>query len=256
MRRPSRAGLALITLLAACSANRPPAEPAAPAPGAAAPAALDHLQAAMDAFTGTPQQRSPVVEAINASPALTQQLAAAANAGQLAAIGVAPPGRPPASPFATTIDRGKIVLASDFATQTGKKRLIDVAVPNEILPNNLVFVLGSLAYHLAHPPPTPQGYPNPAAYSQARLDQDARSFIQGWNDVVDAATRENANQPLGVQQQGALLANLRYRAVLLNTTGSNKLVFEPTGTIRPTEPNVAAVTDTVRRATLLDFGVP
>ncbi len=262
MRWTPIAGATVIALLAACSATKatrteaPSATPTPASPAVAASASLERLQAIMDAFKGTPDQRAQLVEALNASTTLTQQLATLANAGQLTAIDVVPPQRPAASPFASTIDRGRIVLSAALLTQVVKRRLIDVKIPDEILPNNLVFVLGGLAYHLERPPPTPQANMTPAAFAKARVEQDARAFIQGWNDVTEAAVRENGNRPLNVQQQGALLANLRYRAVLLDTTEQNKVAFAPSGMIGPTDQNVAAVAAIAGRTTVLDFGAP
>ena len=61
--------------------------------------------------------------------------------------------------------------------------------PGDILPNNTVFALGHLAYHLGAAPTDPRGS---QGYVVQKLVEQAAAFIQGWNDVVDAAQRETA----------------------------------------------------------------
>ena len=94
-----------------------------------------------------------------------------------------------------------------------------------------------------------------ASFVKAHIEQDARSFIQGWNDVVDAAVRENGGKPLTVQQQGMLILNFRYRAVLVDKDNQHKIAWSPSGAIEPTGQNVAALLEIVSRSRLLDFGV-
>lgn len=216
------------------------------------------LQAILDGFRsqGTPDQYKQVADAITASPALARQLGDLAQAGRLTGFEIATPQRKQSSPFATTIDHGRIVFAGDFLAQVVKKRLYDVVTADQILPNNLVFVLGSFAYQLQNP--GAQGQPAPsdmASFVKAHLEKDTRSFIQGWDDVVDAAVKENGSKPLTVQQQGMLVLNLRYRILFLDKDSQRKIAFSPSGAIDPTGQNVAAVMAIVVRTSLLDFGV-
>ena len=216
------------------------------------------LQAMLESFRGhsTPDQYNELVEAVTASPMLARQLGDLAQAGRLSGFEIATPQRKQTSPFATTIDHGKIVFAGDFLAKVVRKQLFDVVYPDRILPDNLVFVLGSLAFHLQNAGAQVQATPsNMASFVKAHIEQDTRSFIQGWNDVVDAAVRENRDKPLTVQQQGMLILNFRYRAVLVDKDNQHKIAWSPSGAIEPTGQNVAALLEIVSRSRLLDFGV-
>lgn len=81
------------------------------------------------------------------------------------------------------------------------------------LPNNLVFVLGAFAFHLQVPPSLPPT--NVAQFVQAQVERDASAFLEGWNDVVEAAAHDNGNKPLTVPQFSSMMLNLRYRAVFI-----------------------------------------
>lgn len=208
-------------------------------------AAGQRLRAVIDAFVeqSTPDQQRHLGGALRASPALVQQLDSAAEAGRLTAIEVLPPHRRTGPDLAAAVDGGRIVLAADFLTRPAKQRRHEVIYKDDILPNNLVFVLGSLAFHLQSEPPSPS------------LEQDARACIQGWNDVMDAAERENGNKSLTPQQHAMLLLNLRYRMVFIGGSKDNKVKWSPSGTLEPSDQNVAAIVEALKAARLVDFGV-
>lgn len=238
--------LATVTLLAA-GARETSAQNAAPAAW--------RLHDIVDGFSrqSTPDQFRQLGDALVMSPALTRQLSGAAAAGHLTGMEIASPQRRSKSPFAATIDRGRILFAADFLPLVAKKRLSDVAYRDDILPNNLVFVLGSLAFHLQTRPVSMSS--DTAGFAKASIEKDALSFIQGWNNVIDAALLENGHQPLTPQQQATLLLNLRYRMVFLDQNNQAQVAMASSGAIDPTEGNVAAVVGNLRRVKLLDFGV-
>jgi len=226
-----------------------------------APLMNDRLQSMLDAFakSATHDQTQQVAGAIMASPALTQQLDDLADTGKLKGIELRPPVHTDTSPFPNTIDHGVIVLTREFLTQNATKRLFDVVIKDEILPNNLVFALGGLTFHLQNEDAVAAAMAKPgldeATFLKTHMDDDAGSFIQGWNDVIDAAINENGNKPLTIPQQGMLDLNLRYRAVL-EDGGKNTIVNAPSGKIEPTAQNVAAIEEILRHTQLLDFGAP
>ena len=196
------------------------------------------------------QQHKQFGDALAASGALAGQLNAAAESGRLTGIEISP--QRPSNRFSATILDKQIVLAADFLPQLGKQRYYDVAMPDDILPDNLVFVLGAFASWLVAPEVSPDQGLN--GYMTASLNRNARGFIQGWNDVVDAAVRQNGKRPLSMPQLGSLMMNLRYRVVFTNATASTALKWSPTGTIDPSDQNVAAVASGLRKMKLLDFG--
>ena len=78
--------------------------------------------------------------------------------------------------FSATILDKHIVLAADFLPQLGKQRTYDVVLPDDILPDNLVFVLGAFASWLAAPPVSSDL--DLQSYITASLNRNARGFIQ------------------------------------------------------------------------------
>lgn len=203
------------------------------------------LQAIVDAFgrQSTPDQYVQIADALVASPALMRQLASEAEAGRLTGIEVGPPHRLSGAPFAAMAGRKRLVLGADFLMQVAKRRMFQMAYADDILPNNLVFVLGSLAFYLQ------------SQSSASNLERDARACIQGWNDVMEVAVRENGDKPLSPQQHAMLLLNLRYRTVFMGSAKGGKVKWSSSGTLEPTDENVAVIAETLKNAKLLDFGV-
>lgn len=210
------------------------------------------LQSIVDtlAHNSSLQQHKQLGDALGASGALAGQLNAAAESGRLTGIEIS--AQRPGNGFSATILDKHIVLAADFLPQLGKQRTYDVVLPDDILPDNLVFVLGAFASWLAAPPVSSDL--DLQSYITASLNRNARGFIQGWNDVVDAAVKQNGKRPLSMPQAASLMMNLRYRVVFTNATASNAIKWSPTGTIDPTDQNIAAVADGLRKMKLLDFG--
>lgn len=196
------------------------------------------------------QQHKQLGDALGASGALAGQLNAAAESGRLTGIEIS--ARRPSNLFAATILDKRIVLAADFLPQLGKQRYYDVAMPDDILPDNLVFVLGAFASWLVTPPVSSDL--DRHGYLTASANRNARGFIQGWNDVVDAAVRQNGKRPLSMPQLASLMMNLRYRVVFTNSVTSNAIKWSATGTIEPSAQNIAAVAGGLRNMKLLDFG--
>ncbi len=225
----------------------------AAAPDGRAQQRLQEVVAAFDQ-QGTAAQRKQLGEAMAASPALAQRLEAAADAGHFTAIEIVPGQKLPNTPFLATIDHGRILLSADFLDRVATRRLSDVVQRDDVLPNNLVFVLGSLLSHLQAPAATPPS--DMQAFIKAKIEKDARAFIQGWNDVVDAAEKANGNRYLTQQQQGSLLANLRYRTVFVGRDGRRIVPWTSSGVIDPADRNVALLAESLQRGNLLDFGVP
>ena len=226
---------------------------------AAAPsrAQSGRLAASLEEFRrqATRRQFEQVNGAIAASPALAGQLAAAADAGRLRGLWVAYPNHPPKGPFQATIVDSWIVFTADFLPPLAPQRM-EHAHPDDIAPDNLVFVLGAFAFFLMNPPG-----PRPAtkeAFLQAAAERNACAFLSGWNDVVDWATHGNRDMPLSVEQASLLMLNLRYRQVFMDEYAIKfrKLDWSPGGRLELNVHNVAAVAEGLHKMTLLDFGVP
>lgn len=209
------------------------------------------LRTILDGLSRQGQDQGRLIDqALNASPQLMGQFNAAANSGRLTALELSSQ-RP--GPFAATMSRGKLLFAPDFIAQQRKQRIHDVVRPDDILPDNLIFALGTLILY-ADAPPVPFG-PNPQAFVKAATERDAKAFINGWNAVIDAAVKENRGKELSVQQVGSLLLNLKYRSVFANQTALGSYKFSPGGTIQPNQQNAEAVAAGLSKLGLLDIGV-
>lgn len=231
---------------------------------------LQRLQAA-----STAAQSTQIVTAVDASPALAAQLDALAAAGRLTDIAVVAPAALKApGPFQAYISGTRLVISSAMFALLAPQRLFDVVRPDDVLPDNLVFVLGHLAFHLdrvdamaaAHADVARQiaalaKLPGAHDYTaiakqgvQARIDDEASADIQGWNDVVDAVTAANAGRPPTAAQAASMLMNLRYRGVFFKALqGPDHIHLSDGGNIAPEAANIKALATALATSTLADI---
>ena len=157
--------------------------------------------------------------------------------------------------FGAAFDANGIILSEVFLDKQSKMAY-DVRIPNEVLPNNTVFVLGHLAYHLRD-----AQYVEQAAHRAANEDEfltevmrnEAAAFIQGWNDVVNAATVANGNKPLSSGRAGELMINLLYRSAFIGAMNAKdipKLDFSKGGRIEASDRNLSAMAAALRNKPL------
>ena len=179
------------------------------------------------AQTASPAQYQQILGAVNASPQLATELTILATRRKLTAIAILPGTTTSPSPYRAWTERASIVFYGDFLEAQLDNRKAGVAYPDDILPNNTVFCLGHLAHHLAVENAPSLG-DNVAVYRRQHFDREAGAFIQGWNNVVDAAVHGNGGRPLSRRQAGQLLLNMRYRFALM------KVEMPPTGFLEAT----------------------
>lgn len=226
-------------------------------PAEAANPALDAVLQKLS--SSTPSNDVARIEgAIHASPELLGQLNALASSDKLKSITVKS-GEVAAADngasFGAAFDAEGILLAEVFLGEQSRMAY-DVRIPNEILPNNTVFVLGHLAYHLRDAKYVEQAAhraANEDAFMTEVMRNEAAAFIQGWNDVVDAATVANGNKPLSGGQAGELMINLLYRSAFIkamNAKAGPKLDFSKGGYIEASDRNLDAMAAALRNKPL------
>lgn len=202
--------------------------------------------------TASPEQAKQITEAINASPELSAQLGALVSSGKLTQIKVVPV-RNWGKPFNAVVDGATMVFAKDFLNSQSSKRLFDVVHDDDILPNNLVFCIGHLAYHLKFGEISMSG-PDLKSFLRKMGEQEASAYIQGWNDVVDAAVISNGGKALSPRQGGQLLMNMRYRAVFLKALGqAEKLELLSSGKIKSNQKNISSMTSAILTSQIADI---
>jgi hypothetical protein len=207
---------------------------------------LAHFQAA-----ASPDQAGQVRRAVLSSPSLEAQLERLTATGRLKRIALAAPGDPrlAGSPFAARAVGDEIVMTADFLQAQAPRRLLDVVRPEDVLPDNLVFVLGHLAEHLEHPLRLEGPRPSREAYIALRLADEAKAYAAGWNDMVESSVGADASVP----RVGSALLNFRYRGVFIKAMRSEKDLLSPSGKIDPTPANLAAIAQALGTTPMADF---
>lgn len=202
-----------------------------------------------------------MIDAINASPRLLSALNELTSSGKLIALRVVPQSTaasmPKSGPFNAWISEAGIVFTDTMLLELQKNKLSDVSHANDIYPNNLTFVLGHLAYHLktGEDIGTVAKSMGMQEFMSRRLESEASAFIQGWNDMTDAALTANGGRPLSPQQVASLFMNLRYRfafAKALQQT-DNKLQIAPSGFIEMSAANIGAIVDGLKTSPVADI---
>jgi len=229
------------------------------------------LQHSLDTLKvhATAAQYVMFANAISASPALTSQLNDLEAKGLLTEFRIdesmVPPGQ--GKPFSARLNGSVWVFTPAFVQQQAKVRLYDVVQPGDVLPDNMVFALGHLAFkadtaatmlaseqslqsQFRASRQTGQGSLSGMtpdtflrASVQMHLQNDAGAFIQAWNDMLDAAVRQNGGRELSIRQVASTMMNLRYRAVFMKAMKSpdHRLLFASNGYLQPDQVNRDAI---------------
>ena len=204
--------------------------------------------------------------ALGASPALVRHLREAAAARNIDKIQIRYSHNGPIlGRFGAHVDGGTIYLTDEFVEEQANNHLYDVVTPDEIYPNSLVFVLGHLAHHIAQPPPAPMVDVNPpphmdytadaVKFLHARMRDEAQAYIQGWNDMIEAASRENG-MPLSVRQVAQIIMNFRYRdpfVKAMRQSGDAKLQMQNSGAIEMSDRNIDSIAQALNTTNVPDF---
>jgi hypothetical protein len=212
--------------------------------------------------------------AVTASPALAAQLGDLASSGKLTAIEIVRGnGTVRGSRFRADLIDGKLILTTGLLKDL--KRHMPSHGSGDLSADNTVFVLGHLAFHAlndadhqaqqekaakdlwAHP--NADGSVDATNFilnaTQGNIEGEARAYIQGWNDVVDAAALANG-KPLNLDQTLVLLKDFRYAAYFTMTAAQpgGSLTWEPTsGRIEPNDKNVAIMKAALSHAPVADI---
>jgi hypothetical protein len=200
-------------------------------------------------------------DAVRCSPHLVEQLNGLAASGKLTGMLVltsaAASNAPKPGPFSAWTTGTSMVLTDNLLSQLTKNREYDVVYPDDVLPNNTTFVLAHLAFHLKAGRVTAEqgGAFNLNDYVAAMLDQEARAYIQAWNDALDAAVRQNNDKPLTPRQIANLMFNMRYRFAFLTALRqpTDKIHLEQNGVIEESESNAKGIVTALKGSSVADI---
>ncbi|MGU7783725.1 hypothetical protein [Burkholderia sp. PU8-34] len=216
----------------------------------------------------TEQQYKVFANAAQGSPALTGQLNELVRSGLLKRISIDSTDEPSQRrSFGATRVGSTWVFTPSFVADQVSRRIYDVVSDEDILPDNMVFALGFMAWRTRYDDDVRKAFGamrESAGTPMERMGQlvalniriDAGAFIQGWNDVVDAAVRRNHGVPLTAAQSSALMMNLRYRSPLLKAVAAaspdRKLQME-SASIPYDAKNVDAIASALQESQLIDI---
>lgn len=215
----------------------------------------------------TPAQYAAVADAIHASPALAAQLGELVRDGLLTRITV-DTGEAALGRTGGALRNGSVwVLTPSFVANQAPRRFHDVVHGDDILPNNMAFALGYMAWRASHDAELSREAQALRASSdtvdakkQRWIDVntriDAGGFIQGWNDAVEAAASQNGGVPITVKQSVDMMMNLRYRGPLIKAIAAKP----PERTLRVTGPallldasNIDALAAALKTSSVIDI---
>jgi hypothetical protein len=203
-------------------------------------------------------QSEQIIGALNASPSLGRQLDRLASEGRLTAITIAE--KIPTTKglqFGGTIVATSIYFSSSFLARLQNNHLFDVRNVDDLSANNTVFALGDLAYLISTDAEMAAAIKtlDKNAFIRKAMTRKAVALIQGWNDVVDAATGTNGGKTPTPGQIGGLLLNMRYRAVFLHALKetAGPLVISDSGMIERNDSNVAALISILSNMAITDL---
>lgn len=207
---------------------------------------VDKVFGQLEALAG-PTEARQIADAITASGLLKREINAQVASKRFDGIQVAPRASldmRKADMFGGFVHESRIVLTKEYLKELRNPRMYDVEYPDDILPNNTVFVLAHLLFHTGNPL-DPNNYSNPWSYSDAAMKVEAAAFIYAWNATLQVAIQANGGKPLSQRQFGQLLLNTRYRFALIG--GAEKDFFLPSGYVEINDKNIQTVIGTLSR---------
>lgn len=220
---------------------------------------LERILGKLADTAGSDQYRQ-IEDAVKCSSHLIDQLNRLAASGNLIEIVVltsaAALHAPKPGPFGAWTAGKSLVFTETLLSQLKKNREYDVVYPDDILPNNTTFVLGHLAFHLqAGKVAVAPDVAHPNGYIAAMLDQEARAFIQAWNDALDAAIQQNHDKPLTPHQIATFMFNMRYRFAFLAALrqATENIRIEGNGVIEESDSNAKAIANALKHSPLADI---
>lgn len=228
-------------------------------------------------------QHSPegdqIVAAVHASSDLTEQLNALVAGGKLKHIDIVngyAVGQFSAGFEGNRLELSQLLLVN-LRVDHPHARIIG-GEPPYLVADNTVFILGHLAWHMAHDSDQKanadqdmqaaldEAYANAKPgeapdmtnilnnFTNGSMRNEAAAYLQGWNDTVDAAARAKGS-PLTPEDAAAVLMNLRYRAYFLAAMpdSGDKLTFSDDGRVALDGPNLTVMAAALGKQAVPDF---
>ena len=222
-----------------------------------------------------PVEVQQVQTALESAAPLAAQLSGLLDTHRLAAIRHPEAGRNPPGPFGAWQADGVIYLTTRFLDdQANSPHVFHTLDYSKNNPNNLVFSLGHLAYHIQnaaaiqacgghakpnlakgdgvrHDPPDLTASVQTAVHCM--LSYEARADIQGWNDMIAAAVHDHHGEALAPREIADLFMKFRYWYLFdASMKGTTKLVLPPSGMLPDDDHNVTAIVEALGKLSVAD----
>ena len=201
-------------------------------------------------LTASPSQVDQLVAAIESSPPLKAEFVTLIASGKFEKFEIVPSSDPRLkdTPFQARVANGRIIFTANFLEAQRPKRLFDVVQEGDVIPDNLVFVLGHLAEHLEHPFEIPDPRPSREQFLSLVLHDEASAYIAGWNALAASLPGKSS-----VIRDGSALMNLRYRAVFIHAMDAVPDLINEQGQIAPLPANRDAIANALKASPVADF---
>jgi fructose-specific component phosphotransferase system IIB-like protein len=201
----------------------------------------------------SPDQAKQLTDAITASPPLQARLERLAASGVLKGVDLV-------TQEDERLDEGKgaevvgghILLTAKFLLGQPPRRRTDATSKGDLEPpDNLVFSLSHLSYHLENPVDRKTLPQSQDARVNIFVRDEAKAYIQGWNDLIDAEARLKG-RPITAAEAASLLTNFKYRSFFIKANGKLAVV-SPDGHLEPNGRNLQAMTSALFESDVPDF---
>lgn len=149
----------------------------------------------------------------------------------------------------------KIILTTELLQEVRNRNWVDLRVEGEMVPNDTVFILSHLLYHIKNPIDA-RNYQTRNEFIEVVSKEEAKAFIMAWNSMLLSAEKTNKGSPLSIKQFSPLLLNARYRFVYIGAMKSktqNKLQFSPRYMIELTDSNIMSIVEKLSSSSLADI---
>jgi hypothetical protein len=223
-----------------------------PALAAAPSEPLATLLAKFQAQAGADHAKQ-VSDAITASPPLQARLEKLTVDGALKGFDLVGPDDEvmDANKGAEIVSQHILLTTKFLLNQPPQRRVAATGKADLDPPDNLVFVLGHLSYHLEHPLDRKSLPADLAEKAYVVVGNEAQAYLQGWNDLIDAEAKLKG-RPITTAEAASLLPNFRYRSFFIKANGKLAEV-SPDGQLAPTRRNLRAMTSALFESEVPDF---
>jgi hypothetical protein len=217
-------------------------------------AAQDALAPILAGFAAkaSPEQVKQVTDAIAASPPLRARMEKLAASGVLKGVDLVTQEDERMEDKGARVLAGHILMTTKFLTGDAPHRRVEAKTKADLdPPNNLVFALGHMSYHLE----TPFDFKALPESLDARTNfvvrEEAKAMVQAWNDLIDAEAKLKG-RPITAAEAQSLIPNFKYREYIIKAQGKGA-VLAPNGRLPLNGQTLGSMTSALFEAQLADF---